>query len=78
MLFRDGSFRIVLESESEICTPLDMGVLKGGQSKSFGRIHFEHRAPQVPLVIGDIFGEDSGPRRPTGSDPRPAQLLRLK
>ena len=45
---------------------------------SFGRIHFEHRAPQEPLVIGETFGGDSGPRRPTGSEPRPAQLLRPK
>ena len=30
----------------------------------------------APIVIGETFGEDLGPRRPTGSEPRPAQLLR--
>ena len=30
----------------------------------------------MPLVIGETFGEDSGPRRPTSSEPRPDQLLR--
>ena len=37
----------------------------GGPSQFFGRINFEHRAPQVPLIIGETFGEDSGPWRPT-------------
>ena len=44
----------------------------GGVQAFFRRIHFEHRALQVPLVIGETFGEDLGPRRPTGSKPRPA------
>ena len=48
----------------------------GGSKPFFRRTHFEHGAPQVPLVIGETFGEDLGPRRPTGSEPRPAQLLR--
>ena len=33
---------------------------------------------EVPLVIGETFGEDLGPRHPTSSKPRPAQLLRPK
>ena len=54
--------------------------LRGGPSYFFGRTHFEHRAPQdVPLVIiGETFVQGSGPRPPTGSEPRPAQLLRPK
>ena len=28
------------------------------QAIFFGRIHFEKSAPQVPLVIGETFGED--------------------
>ena len=45
--------------------------LRGGPRLFFRRIHFENRAPQMPLVIGETFGEDLGPRRPTGSKPRP-------
>ena len=56
--------------------------LRGGgggvQAIFLGRIHFEPRAPQVPLVIGETLGGDSGPRRLTGSEPHPAQLLRPK
>ena len=50
----------------------------GGSKPFFWRIYFEHRALQVPLVIGGTFGEDLGPRRPTSSKQRPAQLLRPK
>ena len=39
-----------------------------------GKINFELGAPQVPLVIGETFGEGSGPWRLTGSEPRPAQI----
>ena len=34
----------------------------GGSKPFFGRIYFEPRAPQMPLVKGETFGEDSGPR----------------
>ena len=40
--------------------------LKGGggvQGKFFWRIRFELWAPQVPLIIGETFGEVLGPRR---------------
>ena len=52
--------------------------LRGGSKQFFGRSHFEHRALGAPSHIGETFGEDSGPRRPTCSEPRPAQLLRPK
>ena len=39
-----------------------------------GKINVELGAPQVPLVIGETFGEGSGPWRLTGSEPRPAQI----
>ena len=52
--------------------------LRGGPSHFFGRINFEPRAPKVPLVKGETFGEDLGPLHPTGSELRPAQLLRPK
>ena len=53
---------------------------KGGgvQGKFFWRIRFELWAPQVPLIIGETFGEVLGPRRPTVSEPRPAQKLGVK
>ena len=41
-------------------------------------IRFELWAPQVPLIIGETFGEVLGPRRPTVSEPRPAQKLGVK
>jgi len=40
----------------------------------FGKINFELGAPQVPRVMGETFGEGSGPWRQTGSEPRPAQI----
>ena len=47
-------------------------LFKGGGSKQFfGRSHFEHRALGAPSHIGETFGEDSGPRRPTGFEPSP-------
>ena len=53
--------------------------LRGGvQGNIFGRISFELWAPQVPLMIGETFGEVPGPRRPTVSEPRPAQKLGVK
>ena len=50
-------------------------LLRGGgvQGNIFGRISFELWA-----MIGDTFGEVPGPRRPTVSEPRPAQKLGLK
>ena len=54
--------------------------LKGGgvQGKFFWRIRFELWAQQVPLIIGETFGEVLGPRRPTVSELRPAQKLGVK
>ena len=53
--------------------------LRGGvQGNIFGRISFELWALQVPLMIGETFGEVQGPRRPTVSEPRPAQKLGVK
>ena len=54
--------------------------LRGGgvQGNIFGRISFELWAPQVPLMTGETFGEVPGPRRPTVSEPRPAQKLGVK
>ena len=42
------------------------------------KINFEFGAPQVPLVIGETFGEGSGPRRQTGSELRPGSQLGAK
>ena len=54
-------------------------ILKGGvQGKFFWRIRFELWAQQVPLIIGETFGEVLGPRRPTVSELRPAQKLGVK
>ena len=39
---------------------------------------FELWAPQVPLIVRETFGEILGPRRPTVSEPRPAQKLGVK
>ena len=50
----------------------------GVQGNIFGRISFELWALQVPLMIGETFGEVPGPRRPTVSEPRPAQKLGVK
>ena len=50
----------------------------GVQGKFFWRIKFELWAPQVPLIIGGTFGEVLEPRRPTVSEPRPAQKLGVK
>ena len=58
--------------------------LKGGggaggvQGKFFWRIRFELWPAQVPLIIGETFGEVLGPRRPTVSELRPAQKLGVK
>ena len=51
---------------------------EGVQGTFFWRIRFELWAPQVPLIIGETFGEVLGPRRPTVSEPRPAQKLGVK
>ena len=52
---------------------------KGGvQGNIFGRISFELWARQVPLIIGETFGEVPGPQRPTVSEPRPVQKLGVK
>ena len=60
-------------------THLGNARVKGGvQGKFFWRIRFELWAPQVPLIIGETFGEVLGPRRPTVSEPRPAQKLGVK
>ena len=48
-------------------------ILKGGgggggvQGNIFGRISFELWAPQVPLMIGETFGELDGPRGANGA-----------
>ena len=64
------------------CTNTHLGNarVKGGgvQGNIFGRISFERWAPQVPLIIGETFGEVPGPRRLTVSEPRPAQKLGVK
>ena len=53
--------------------------LRGGvQGNIFGRISFELWALQVPLVMGETFGEVPGPRHPNVSEPRPAQKLGVK
>ena len=41
-------------------------------------INFELGAPQVPRVMGETFGEGSGPRRQTGSELRPGSRLGAK
>ena len=51
---------------------------RGVQGNIFGRISFELWALQVPLMIGETFGKVPGPRRPTVSEPRPAQKLGVK
>ena len=50
---------------------------EGVQGTFFWRIRFELWA-QVPLITGETFGEVLGPRRPTVSEPRPAQKLGVK
>ena len=49
--------------------------IKGGGSKATflggSVLSFGHR--RCPLMIGETFGEVPGPRRPTVSEPRPAQ-----
>ena len=53
--------------------------IKGGiQGKFFWSSRFELWAPQVPLIVRETFGEILGPRRPTVSEPRPAQKLGVK
>ena len=56
------------------------GVIEGGggQRQHFWEDQFELWALQVPLMIGETFGEVQGPRRPTVSEPRPAQKLGVK
>ena len=55
-------------------------LFKGGgvQGKFFWSSRFELWAPQVPLIIRETFGEILGPRRPTVSEPSPAQKLGVK
>ena len=57
---------------------IDIFIKGGVQGKFFWRIRFELWAPQVPLIIAETFGEVLGPRRPTVSEPRPAQKLGVK
>ena len=52
---------------------------KGGiQGNFFWGSRFELWAQQVPLIIRETFGEILGSRRPTVSEPRPAQKLGVK
>ena len=51
--------------------PIKGGGGGGGPRQIFWRIRFELWAPQV----GETFGEVLGPRRPTVSEPHPAQKL---
>ena len=72
-----STVQCLLDSESpKLRVPSRGG--RGGSKPFFCRIHFDPRAPQVPLVIGETFGKDVGPRSPTGFEPCPAQLLRPK
>ena len=61
--------------------PLLLILRGGGGSKAnfFGvpDLSFGHHV-QVPLIIRETFGEILGPRRPTVSEPRPAQKLGVK
>ena len=66
--------RIFKKKTSKKVAPLRGGV----QGNIFGRISFELWALQVPLMIGETFGEVPGPRRRTVSEPRPAQNLGVK
>ena len=50
----------------------------GVQGNIFGRISFELWGLQVPLMIGETFGEVPGPQLPTVYEPRPAQKLGVK
>ena len=50
----------------------------GVQGKFFWSSKFELWAPQVPLIMRETFGELLGPRRPTVSEPCPAQKLGVK
>ena len=59
-------------------TPLKGGGGGGVQGKFFWSSRFELWAPQVPLIVRETFGEILGPRRPTVSEPRPAQKLGVK
>ena len=53
--------------------------VKGGiQGNFFWSSRFELWAPQVHIIIRETFGEILGPRRPTVSEPRPAQKLGVK
>ena len=66
---------------ANLSTSFQVFNIKGGggvQGNFFWRIRFELWAPQVPLIIGETFGEVLGPRRPTVSEPRPAQKLGVK
>ena len=58
--------------------PLGGGGGGGGPRQIFWSSRFELLAPQVPLIIRETFGEIPGPRRPTVSEPRPAQKLGVK
>ena len=49
--------------------------LRGGyQAYFFGNINFEIEVAQQGPYMYQHFGEVSGPRRPTGSEPRPALI----
>ena len=50
--------------------------LRGGryQAYFFGNINFEIEVAQQGPYMCQHFGEVSGPRRPTGSEPRPALI----
>ena len=50
-------------------------VLRGGyQAYFFGNFNFEIEVAQQGSYMYQHFGEVSGPRRPTGSEPRPALI----
>ena len=50
----------------------------GSKANFFGVPDLSLGAPQVPLIVRETFGEILGPRRPTVSEPRPAQKLGVK
>ena len=50
-------------------------ILRGGyQAYFFGNFNFEIEVAQQGPYMYQHFGEVSGPRRPTGSEPRPALI----
>ena len=56
-------------------THIDPFFLRGGyQAYFFGNINFEIEVAQQGPYMYQHFGEVLGPRRPTGSEPRPALI----